>query len=41
MIDTGLDLALTRDTKIGISYFGQLGSNLQDNAVKGDFLWRF
>ncbi|MEJ0049943.1 MAG: autotransporter domain-containing protein [Methylovirgula sp.] len=41
VIDTGLDLALTRNTKIGVSYFGQLGSNVQDNAVKGDFLWRF
>ena len=41
VIDTGLNLALTPNTKIGVSYFGQLGSNIQDNAVKGDFLWRF
>ncbi len=41
VIDSGLDLALTSNAKIGVSYFGQLSARLQDNAVKANFIWRF
>jgi len=41
MIDTGLDFALGTNTTAGVSYSGQLGDGVQDNAIKGRFAWLF
>jgi uncharacterized protein with beta-barrel porin domain len=37
----GLDLALGPNTTAGVSYSGQFGDGVQDNAVKGRFTWLF
>ena len=41
LIDTGLDFALGPNTTAGVSYSGQFGDGVQDNAVKGRFAWLF
>ena len=41
LIDTGLDFALSEATTAGVSYSGQFGDGVQDNAVKGRFTWLF
>lgn len=41
LIDTGLDFALGSDMVAGLSYSGQFGDGVQDNAVKGRFTWLF
>ena len=35
LIDAGLDLALGPNTTAGVSYSGQFGDGVTDNAVKG------
>jgi uncharacterized protein with beta-barrel porin domain len=41
LIEAGLDFALGRAMTLGVSYAGQLASDLTDNAVKGRFTWIF
>jgi outer membrane autotransporter protein len=41
LLDTGLDLALGPRTSAGVSYSGQFGNRVTDNAVKGRFTWLF
>ena len=41
LLDTGLDLALGPNTTAGVSYSGQFGDGVTDNAVKGRFTWLF
>jgi outer membrane autotransporter protein len=41
LIDAGLDFALGPAVTLGVSYAGQLASDLIDNAVKGRFTWLF
>jgi outer membrane autotransporter protein len=41
LIDAGLDLALGPNTTAGVSYSGQFGDGVTDNAVKGRFTWLF
>ena len=41
LIDVGLDLNLSPAMTLGVSYAGQFANDLQDNAVKGRFTWRF
>ena len=41
LIDAGLDLALGPRTTAGVSYTGQFGDGVRDNAVKGRFTWLF
>jgi outer membrane autotransporter protein len=41
LIDAGLDLALGPNTTGGVSYSGQFGDGVTDNAVKGRFIWTF
>ena len=41
LIDVGLDLNLSPTATLGVSYSGQLASDVQDNAVKGRFTWLF
>ena len=39
LIDAGLDFALGEKMTSGVSYSGQFGEGVQDNAVKGRFAW--
>ena len=41
LIDAGLDFALGERTTAGLSYSGQFGDGVTDNAVKGRFAWIF
>ena len=41
LAEAGLDLAIGRNATIGVSYTGQIASNVQDHAAKGKFSWRF
>ena len=41
LIEAGLDLNLGPNATLGVSYSGQLASDLQDNAVKGRLTWLF
>lgn len=41
LIDAGLDFALGENTSGSVSYSGQYGEGVQDNAVKGQFTWLF
>ena len=41
LIDAGLELALGPNTTAGVSYSGQFGDGVQDNAVKGRLTWLF
>jgi outer membrane autotransporter protein len=39
--EAGLDLVVSRNATLGISYTGQLARNVQDHAAKGKFTWKF
>ncbi len=39
--DAGIELALSRAASLSLSYFGQFGNKAQENAVKGNVVWRF
>lgn len=41
LIDAGLDFAIAENLDAGVSYSGQFGEGVHDNAVKGRFTWRF
>jgi hypothetical protein len=41
LVDAGFDLALAPNATAGVSYSGQFGDRVQDNAVKGRFAWVF
>ena len=41
LIDAGLDFTLGPNTTAGVSYSGQFGDHVTDNAVKGRFAWLF
>ena len=41
LIEAGLDLSLGSNTTAGVSYSGQFGDGIADNAVKGRFTWLF
>jgi len=41
LVEAGLDLNLSPTATLGVSYSGQLASDLIDNAVKGRFTWLF
>ena len=41
LIDAGLDIALGAKATAGVSYSGQFGESVTDNAVKGRFTWLF
>jgi outer membrane autotransporter protein len=41
LIEAGLDLGFGPYTTAGVSYSGQFGDNVEDNAVQGRFAWRF
>jgi uncharacterized protein with beta-barrel porin domain len=41
LIDAALDLNLSPTATLGMSYSGQFGDGVEDNAVKGRFTWLF
>ena len=41
LIEAGLDFNLARNATAGVSYSGQFGDGVADNAVKGRFTWLF
>ena len=41
LFESGLDLHVTPQTKLGLSYATKIGKNVQDNSVKGNFVWQF
>jgi outer membrane autotransporter protein len=41
LAEAGIDLAISRNATLGISYIGQIANNVQDHAAKGKFSWRF
>jgi outer membrane autotransporter protein len=41
LAEVGLDLAIGRNTTLGVSYTGQYANNVQDHAAKGKFSYRF
>jgi outer membrane autotransporter protein len=41
LLDTGLDFALGARTTAGVSYSGQFGERVTDNAVRGRLTWLF
>ncbi len=41
LVEAGIDLNLTRQLALQVSYFGQLASGIQDNSVVGNLSWRF
>jgi outer membrane autotransporter protein len=41
LVDAGVDLAIAPDATIGVSYLGQLASDVEDHGIKGRFDWRF
>jgi outer membrane autotransporter protein len=41
LAEAGLDLAISRNATIGVSYTGQIANNVQDHAAKGRFSWKF
>jgi outer membrane autotransporter protein len=41
LAEAGVDLAISRNATIGVSYTGQIANNVQDHAAKGKFSWKF
>jgi subtilase-type serine protease len=41
LAEGGVDLAISRNATIGVSYTGQIASNVADHAAKGRFSWKF
>lgn len=41
LVETGLDFAIARDAKLGVSYIGQFASGAQDQTVKANFNVQF
>jgi len=39
--ESGLDFAVAPNASLGISWTGQFADQSHDNAVKGNFVWRF
>ncbi|WP_186238331.1 autotransporter domain-containing protein, partial [Burkholderia gladioli] len=41
VVELGVDANLTQRLKLGLTYSGQYGSGVRDNAVLGNLLWKF
>lgn len=41
LLDAGLDLKLSAQARIGLSYLGQIAGNVTANGVQASFNWRF
>jgi outer membrane autotransporter protein len=41
LVDSGFDLKINPQAKIGLTYSGRFGRSVSDNAVRGDLVWQF
>lgn len=41
LIDAGVDLQVSKALRLGLSYYGQLASEAQQSAIRGNLTWRF
>jgi len=41
LLESGLDLRLSPQARIGLSYSAQIGNHVQNNSVEGNLTWRF
>jgi len=41
VLDAGLELPVTRDASVSLSYNGQVGHRVVDSGFRGGFLWKF
>ncbi|AOJ06751.1 autotransporter outer membrane beta-barrel domain-containing protein [Burkholderia mayonis] len=41
VLELGIDASVTKNLTLGVSYSGQYGSGVRDNAVLGNVSWRF
>ena len=41
VVEAGLDWRVRPNIKLGVSYFGEFGDKVSDNAAKGMFTWNF
>ena len=41
LVETGFDFDVSQNATLGFAYSGQFSDSVQDNAVKGRFIWRF
>jgi subtilase-type serine protease len=41
LLESGLDLRLAPQARVGLSYSAQIGSHVQNNSVRGNLTWRF
>jgi outer membrane autotransporter protein len=41
LVEAGVQLRVTRQAVFGVSYTGQLASNVRDHGAKGNFTWTF
>ncbi|KWF08630.1 autotransporter domain-containing protein [Burkholderia ubonensis] len=41
VLELGVDASVTKNLTLGVSYSGQFGSGVRDNAVLGNILWKF
>jgi outer membrane autotransporter protein len=41
LVEAGVQLRVTRQAVLGVSYTGQLASNVRDHGAKGNFTWTF
>ncbi len=41
LLEAGFDVRVTPQISLGVAYSGELATHVQDNALKGRFLWRF
>ena len=41
LVETGFDFNVNQHATLGFAYSGQFSASVQDNAVKGRFVWRF
>jgi outer membrane autotransporter protein len=41
LVDAGLDFKVSPAIALGVAYAGQLSGDVQDHAVKGNFIWKF
>jgi outer membrane autotransporter protein len=41
LVESGLDLRLSPQARVGLFYSAQFGNHLQNNSVKGNLTWWF
>lgn len=41
VLGAGIDLDVSKDVSVGLSYDGQIGDNVEDHGIKGNLSWKF